>query len=246
MKISNAEIKRIRSLAQKKFRDVSGAFIVEGEKMVSEALASGFEVEEVYRKDEIGEEALSRISRRSSPSPVLAIVRKPSDTDSGLSGLGLSSGLYLALDSIRDPGNLGTILRAADWFGVDAVFASADTVDVFNPKVVQSTMGAIFRVRFRYASIPEVCTSFLESGGRVYGTFLNGSDIYSADIATGRDFPVLMVTGNEADGISPEVSSLCSDRLFIPPYPVGEPGSESLNAATATAIALSEFRRRAR
>ena len=141
MKISNAEIKRIRSLAQKKFRDVSGAFIVEGEKMVSEALASGFEVEEVYRKDEIGEEAMSRISLLSSPSPVLAIVRKPSDTDSGLSGLGLSSGLYLALDSIRDPGNLGTILRAADWFGVDAVFASADTVDVFNPKVVQSTMG---------------------------------------------------------------------------------------------------------
>ena len=80
----------------------------------------------------------------------------------------------------------------------------------------------------------------------MYGTFLNGSDIYSADIATGRDFPVLMVTGNEADGISPEVSSLCSDRLFIPPYPVGEQGSESLNAATATAIALSEFRRRAR
>ena len=246
MKISSAEIKRIRSLAQKKFRDETGAFIVEGEKMVSEALASGFDVEKVYRKDEIGEEAMSRISLLSSPSPVLAVVRKPADTNSGLSGLNLSSGLYLALDAIRDPGNLGTILRVADWFGVDAVFASADTVDVFNPKVIQSTMGAIFRVRFRYAAIPEVCTSILESGGRVYGTFLNGMDIYTTDIATGSDFPVLMITGNEADGISPEVSALCSDRLFIPPFPVGEPGSESLNAAVATAIGISEFRRRTR
>ena len=147
MTISNNEIKRIKSLQQKKFRDESGLFIVEGEKMVEEALKSGFAVEAVYRKDEIGENAMARISSLASPSPVLAVVKKPSDhiidDVTVLSPLLSQGGLYLALDTIRDPGNLGTILRVADWFGIDAVFATHDTVDVFNPKVVQATMGAV-------------------------------------------------------------------------------------------------------
>ena len=258
-KISNAEIKRIRSLAQKKYRDEYGLFVAEGEKMVAEALSSGFEVEAVYRRDEIGEEAMSRISQLSAPSPVLAVVRRPSGLVLDENGIAEAltscgsaarsnavNGLFLALDTIRDPGNLGTILRVADWFGIDAVFASHDTVDIFNPKVVQATMGAVFRVRFHYTDIPALCKAVLAFGGRVYGTFLDGNDIYASDIATGADFPVLAVTGNESEGISPAVEALCSDRLFIPPYPADEPGSESLNAATATAIALSEFRRRAR
>ncbi len=246
--ISNNEIKRIRSLQQKKFRDESGLFVVEGEKMVAEALASAFSVEEVYKRDEIGEEAMKRISSLSTPSPVLALVRKPSDIapeslgyfDSMLS----EPGFYIGLDSIRDPGNLGTIIRIADWFGADAVFASHDTVDIFNPKTVQATMGAIFRVKFHYVSMPGISDMILSHGGKVYGTFLDGENIYKRKLDTGADCPVMVVTGNESEGISDEVGSLVSDRLFIPPFPADVRGSESLNAAVATAITVAEFRRR--
>ena len=248
MSISANEIKRVRSLSDKKFRDRYGLFCVEGEKMVDEALRSGFDVETVYRKDEIGEEQMSRISSLSSPSPALAVVRKPQDinlsADAALSSaLGLS-GLYLALDTIRDPGNLGTILRVADWFGIDAVFAAPDTVDVFNPKVVQATMGAIFRVKFHYAEIPALCRAAVSAGGNVYGTFLDGSDMYEKQLNTGKDSPSVIVIGNESNGISDEVAGLVSDRLYIPPYPKDDTGSESLNAAVATAITVAEFRRR--
>ena len=246
--ISNNEIKRIRSLQQKKFRDESGLFVVEGEKMVAEALASAFSVEVVYKRDEIGEEAMKRISSLSTPSPVLALVRKPSDIapeslgyfDSMLS----EPGFYIGLDSIRDPGNLGTIIRIADWFGADAVFASHDTVDIFNPKTVQATMGAIFRVKFHYVSMPGISDMILSHGGKVYGTFLDGENIYKRKLDTGADCPVMVVTGNESEGISDEVGSLVSDRLFIPPFPADVRGSESLNAAVATAITVAEFRRR--
>lgn len=248
MSISANEIKRVRSLSDKKFRDRYGLFCVEGEKMVDEALRSGFDVETVYRKDEIGEEQMGRISSLSSPSPVLAVVRKPQDinlsSDAALSDALCQSGLYLALDSIRDPGNLGTILRVADWFGIDAVFAAPDTVDVFNPKVVQATMGAIFRVKFHYAEIPALCRAAVSAGGNVYGTFLDGSDMYERQLNPGKDSPSVIVIGNESNGISDEVAGLVSDRLYIPPYPKNDTGSESLNAAVATAITVAEFRRR--
>lgn len=248
MSISANEIKRVRSLSDKKFRDRYGLFCVEGEKMVDEALRSGFDVETVYRKDEIGEEQMGRISSLSSPSPALAVVRKPQDInlspDAALSGALGQSGLYLALDSIRDPGNLGTILRVADWFGIDAVFAAPDTVDVFNPKVVQATMGAIFRVKFHYAEIPALCRAAVSAGGNVYGTFLDGSDMYEKQLNPGKDSPSVIVIGNESNGISNEVAGLVSDRLYIPPYPKNDTGSESLNAAVATAITVAEFRRR--
>lgn len=248
MSISANEIKRVRSLSDKKFRDRYGLFCVEGEKMVDEALRSGFDVETVYRKDEIGEEQMSRISSLSSPSPVLAVVRKPQDinlsSDAALRGALGQPGLYLALDSIRDPGNLGTILRVADWFGIDAVFAALDTVDVFNPKVVQATMGAIFRVKFHYAEIPALCRAAVSAGGNVYGTFLDGSDMYEKQLNPGKDSPSVIVIGNESNGISNEVAGLVSDRLYIPPYPKNDTGSESLNAAVATAITVAEFRRR--
>lgn len=240
--ITAAEIKFIKSLSQKKFRDSSGLFVVEGEKMVQEALNSGFKLEKVYRTAEIGEAAMARISALSSPSPALALVRRPNDLQSDDLP---AKGLFLALDGIRDPGNLGTILRIADWFGLDAVYASPDTVDVFNPKVVQSTMGAIFRVKFHYTDIPALCRKALRAGGAVYGTFLDGENMYEKSLSNGLERPSLIVVGNEAKGISREVATCVSERLFIPPYPADDPGSESLNAAVATAITVAEFRRRA-
>lgn len=245
--VSNNEIKKIRSLSVKKYRDGYGLFTAEGEKMVSEALKSSFTVEKVYRMEDIGHEAMSRISSLASPSPVLAVVRKPEDLTVQPEEAGRiisGGGLFLALDTMRDPGNLGTVLRIADWFGIDAVFASPDTVDVFNPKVVQSTMGAIFRVRFHYTSITDLAEKAVSYGGRVYGTFLEGSNIYGYPLETGKGSPVIIAIGNESEGISDALAAKVTDRLFIPPYPEGDPGSESLNAAVATAVTVSEFRRR--
>ena len=246
--ISNNEIKKVKSLQQKKFRDETGLFIVEGEKMVDEALQSPFKVDQIYKRDEIGEEAMKRITALASPSPVLAVVRKPSDIymddASELSDILSSGGLFLALDTIRDPGNLGTILRIADWFGIDAVLAAKDTVDVFNPKVVQATMGAIFRVKMHYVDLPSVSKMVLDKGGKVYGTFLNGRNMYSTELDPGLDKPVVIVIGNESEGVSEAMGKLVSDRLYIPPYPADDSGSESLNAAVATAITVAEFRRR--
>lgn len=239
MSISKNELRQVRALLQKKNRDETGLFVVEGEKMVSEALASGFEVLSVYRKKEIGEEAMARLSSFSSPSPVLAVVRQPVPKR-----LRPDRGLYLALDGIRDPGNLGTILRIADWFGLDGVVASPDTVELYNPKVVQATMGAIFRIPFHTVDIPGFCRTVLEDGGHVYGTFLQGDNLYGKALETGESAPVVIVIGNESNGISPDVAACVGDRLFIPPYPADDPGSESLNAAVATAVIVAEFRRR--
>lgn len=245
--LSNNEIKKIKSLQQKKFRDEYGLFIAEGEKMVKEAADSPFLVEQIYRKEEISENVMKKISALANPSPALAVIRKPADIildSSDLNNVIKDKGLYLALDSMRDPGNLGTVLRVADWFGIDAVFASMDTVDIFNPKVVQATMGAVFRVRFHYADLIEVAQVVKGKGGNVYGTFLDGDNIYSNDLKTGADSPSLVVIGNESDGISHMMAANVTDRLYIPPYPQDSPGSESLNAAIATAITIAEFRRR--
>ena len=248
MAISNNEIKRVKSLQQKKFRDESGLFIVEGEKMVQEAVDSGFAVEKVYYRDDIGEDAMKRISALANPSPALAVVRKPQDvyveSPTSLQAMISKGGLFLALDSIRDPGNLGTILRIADWFGIRAVFAAKDTVDVFNPKVVQATMGAIFRVKMHYVDLPALSELVLSNGGSIYGTFLDGENMYSKNLKTGENSPVVIVIGNESEGISAKMGALVTDRLYIPPYPADSPGSESLNAAIATAITVAEFRRR--
>lgn len=240
--ITNQEIKDIRALANKKYRDETGCFVVEGEKMVGEALRSRFVVERVWHRDEIGPAAMARISQLSSPSPVLAVVRKPSDLHAAAPDPG--NGLWLALDSLRDPGNLGTIIRIADWFGLEGVFASEDSVDLFNPKVVQSTMGAIFRVRFHYTDLPSLADRIRSRNGKVYGTFLDGNNLYDRDLNVGKDCPCLVVTGNESNGISPALAAKVNARLYIPPFPPGEPGSESLNAAVATAVVIAEFRRR--
>ena len=244
--ITNNEIKFVKSLELKKNRDSNGMFVVEGEKMVEEAVRSSFEVFRTYRMSEIGVTVMSRMTSLASPSPALAVLRKPKDLQiEDLSYFSLpENGLFLALDGIRDPGNLGTIIRVADWFGIDAVFASPDTVDIFNPKVVQATMGAIFRVRFHYCDISRLCRFISLSGGDSYGTFLDGENIYSKELNTGEKTKSLIVIGNESNGISAAVSATISDRLYIPSYPENDRGSESLNAAVATAITVAEFRRR--
>lgn len=247
MTLSNNDIKKIRSLQQKKFRDQLGLFVVEGEKMVDEAVRSGFKVENIYNRDEIGIEAMKKISSLQSPSPILAVVHKPEDVVLDMADCQTykpSNGLYLGLDTMRDPGNLGTVLRIADWFGIDAIYVTHDTVDVFNPKVVQATMGAIFRVKFHYCELPILSKNFIESGGSVYGTFLDGENMYTKDLNTGEDSPVMIVIGNESEGISANMEKIVNERLYIPPYPSNSPGSESLNAAVATAITIAEFRRK--
>lgn len=239
--ITNAEIKRIKALQNKKFRDESGLFVVEGEKMVSEALKSGFKVEAVYRRDEIGEEAMSRISSLSSPSPVLAVLRQEGGYSlSQIREMVKGDFLAIGLDAVRDPGNLGTIIRLADWFGIDAIFASRDTVELYNPKVVQSTMGAIFRKKVIYCDLADVCEIFTSAGMPIYGTFLEGENIYSSQLSENG----LIVMGNEANGVSDAIRRKTTAKLFIPPYPGDTETAESLNVAIATAITISEFRRR--
>lgn len=245
--ITNNEIKKIRSLANKKSRDELGLFVVEGEKMVSEARKSSFQIEKIYYRDEIGDEKMTKISSLSSPSPVLAVVKQSENlhiTDEKIDNHLSNAGLFLALDAIRDPGNLGTIIRVAEWFGIDAIYASEDTVDLYNPKVVQATMGAIFRVRFHYCNLISLSECILKKNGSVYGTFLDGENMYNKDLNPGTKTPSLIVIGNESNGISENMSKMVSDRLYIPPYPMDNPGSESLNAAIATAITVAEFRRR--
>lgn len=237
IELTHAQIKMIRSLKDKKFRDEYGLFVVEGEKLVREALGSSYEVESVYRMEEIGENVMSRISLCATPSPVLALVRIPADRSS-CGKCGISGGLCLALDSVRDPGNMGTILRVADWFGVETVYLSPDCTDIFAPKVAQATMGSIFRVRTDVADIPELCRAFTSQGRPVYGTLLDGEDIYASDL----EEQALVVMGNESNGISGAVRNEISRGLRIPSF--GKSGAESLNVAVATAVTLSEFRRR--
>jgi len=231
--LTNNEIKTIRSLKDKKNRDATGLFVVEGEKMVREALASGYSVEAIYRTEDIGEAAMSRISLLSSPSPVLAVVRIPEETEAVT-----DNSLCLGLDSVRDPGNMGTIIRLADWFGVRSIFCTEDSVDIHNPKVVQATMGAIFRVRVTHCDLAALCRGFHRKGLPVYGTFLDGGNIYSRELRNEG----IIIMGNESDGISREVAKEVDEKLFIPSF--GGSLAESLNVAVATAVTLSEFRRR--
>lgn len=241
--ISANKIKFVRSLSQKKFRDEHSLFVAEGEKIVAEARASGYQIEEIYYTEEIGSEAMARISNLSTPSPVLAVIRKPEfSAEDIISALKPESkGLYLALDGVKDPGNLGTIIRIADWFGVEAIFASTGTVEVFNPKVVQATMGAIFRKKVIYTDLAELCTRFKSLGLPVYGTLLDGKNIYEALPADRKHG--LVVMGSESFGISEQLRPHIDSKLFIPPYPADAVTSESLNVAIATAIICAEFRR---
>lgn len=176
---------------------------------------------------------LSRMSSLTTPSDVIAVYEIPKREPEFSN---LSHGLILALDTIQDPGNLGTIIRVADWFGVREILCSAETVDCFSPKVIQSTMGSISRVKLYYGNLPDMISK--TKAPAVYGTFLDGESISEAKI--GEDG--IIVIGNEGKGISKEVEAVVTERLLIPSYPQGEVTGESLNAAIATAITLAKFR----
>lgn len=249
-KLSNKDIKLIRSLSQKKFRTESGLFVVEGEKLVAEALDSDFEVVSVYRKSEIGDDAMKKISSLSTPSPILAVVRRREysleDIISGPVPHSHSTNeIIVALDGVSDPGNLGTIIRLCDWFGVKAVIASHNSVELYNPKTVQATMGSIFRVPVIYCDLAETLGEFGKAGYALYGTLLDGSPIGLENVSAiqSQCGSSIIVMGSESFGISHEIRDLipASNRLLIPPYNP-DSHSESLNVATATAIILSFFR----
>ena len=238
--LSKAEIRRIRSLGDKAGRQDEGVFVVEGEKLVGELLGSGFRVRELYRVGEnLSAAEMERISFLRTATPVLAVAEIPTAPASPTS----FEGLCLALDGVQDPGNVGTILRLADWFGVRDIYCSPTTADCWSPKVVQATMGAILRVLVHYGPLERVLAGAAEAEIPIYGTFLEGENIYGCDLSPDRG---VVVMGNEGRGISPSAAAYMTQKLYIPPYPssAAEPTSESLNVAMATAITLSEFRRR--
>ena len=241
---SKADIRLIRSLGQKKFREELGLFVVEGEKMVGEALTQKrFPVEAVYRLSDIGEEVMGRMSHLSSPSPALAVLRiPPEEMQDNAQAPVLPSGLCLGLDSVRDPGNAGTILRLADWFGIGTVYLSPDCVDLYNPKTVQATMGSIFRQRAVTCDLHALVRGCTAAGIPVYATALDGEDIRSAALDTSR---ALILMGSERDGLSPALMAAATRRLHIPSFASNPDGAaESLNVAIATAVTCYEFRRR--
>ena len=186
----------------------------------------------VARNDE-----MERMSSIATPQGVLAVFAMPVRPD-GVPQVGETE-LVIALDRIQDPGNLGTIIRVADWFGVKTILASRETVDAFNPKVLQSTMGALARVNVCYCDLVAALRDVTAKGVPVYGTFLDGGNIYAADLSRGG----VVVMGNEGNGISPEVADAITNRIKIPSYPAGCDTVESLNVAAATAVTVAEFRR---
>lgn len=246
--------KLITSLKQSRHRREEGLFVIEGTRSVLDTaswfdvvylVATGVWMEEFGDKLPDGlpvpmvttRDVLERMSSVNTPQGVMAVCRIPEDM--GAPQTLQPDELILALDKVQDPGNLGTIIRVADWMGVTTVLASHDTVDVYNPKVVQSTMGALARVRVHYVDLPAALKQ-LGTSVPVYGTFLDGKDIYDTGLTTGG----VVVMGNEGNGISPEVERFVNKRLFIPPYPSDRTTVESLNVSVATAITLAEFRRR--
>lgn len=249
--ISKSLLKQIRSLDIKKYRKESGLFVAEGSKIVIDILNSDIVCEKLIATPEwlathkIETEAqiieaddaeLQRASFLRTPQGVMGLFRqRESSTDKTIP----ERELCLALDEVQDPGNLGTIIRIADWFGIEHIYCSRGTADIYNPKTIQATMGAISRVNIHYTDLAAFLHSIKEDTP-IYGTFLNGENIYSKELSKNG----VIVMGNEGNGIGKECESAISERLFIPNYPTGRATSESLNVSTATAIICAEFRRR--
>ncbi len=256
--ISKNRIKLIRSLEQKKHRRESGLFVAEGPKLVGELLpaypcaylaatsrwlaehtaavadlrARGTEVDEVTPQE------LERASLLRAPQEVLTLMHLPQRPT--LPPAEAATRLVLALDDVQDPGNLGTIVRLADWFGIEDVVCSEGSADVFNPKAMQATMGAPAGVRVHYTPLPQWLAEAARAGAAIYGTSLQGTNLYAEPLSPCG----VIVMGNEGRGVSAEVEALVSRRLYIPPFPAGRATSESLNVAIATAVICAEFRRR--
>lgn len=247
--LSKNKIKYIRSLELKKNRKEEQVFVAEGHKLVGDllghfpcrllvAIRSWLERNPKAQADEIIEvtsDELTRASLQKTPQEVLAVFEQPTWTYDVKT---VSKSLCLALDDIQDPGNLGTIIRLADWFGIEHIFCSQGTVDVYNPKTIQATMGALARVKLHYCHLPSLIASL--ENVPVYGTFLDGENMYGKTLS-GHG---LIVMGNEGNGIGKEVAKLVNERLYIPNYPPQRETSESLNVAVATAVICAEFRRR--
>ena len=239
--VSKNQIKLIKSLSQKKFRNKHGLFVVEGLKGVREFLNSDFELVSLYTAGsyfEVSEELLIRVDEKDlrkisflkTPQQAIAIFRIPEIKEINVKGL------VVALDGVRDPGNLGTIIRLCDWFGIENMVCSEDTVDCYNPKVVQASMGSLTRVKVFYGNLADILARNRDIP--VYGAMLEGENIYKNELPDSA----FIVMGNEANGVSEEIESLLTHRLNIPQYGNSQ-DTESLNVATATAIILSEFRR---
>ncbi len=250
MSVSKNQIKMIKALAFKKFRDETNLFSAEGTKLVEELILT-FNCSLLIVTDKwmlenkpfgdlkaeiVTTEDFKKISNQKNPQGVLAVFKKPDfkfDIDN------LSLNLSLALDEVQDPGNLGTIIRIADWFGIKNVICSENCADAFSPKTVQSSMGALARVNVHYVNL-ESFLKEIPAKIPIYGTFMNGNDIYNETLTENG----IIVMGNEGNGISLEIEKLVTRRLLIPNFPNGEATSESLNVSVATAIICAEFRRR--
>ena len=248
--IPKNKIKLINNLSQKKFRDKTGFFVAEGTKLVldlAQAFCCSLLVATVdwlnehpyFKTNEIIEvkaEEFTKISNQKTPQGVLAVFEKPVYNWNTQE---LRNKLSLALDDVQDPGNLGTIIRIADWFGISDIFCSEHSADAFNPKTVQASMGSLARVRVHVVNLAEFlqnCPSELS----IYGTFMNGENIYSKTLTQQG----IIIMGNEGNGISDEIEKLVTERLLIPSYPLGNSTAESLNVSVATALVCAEFRRR--
>ncbi len=248
--ITKARIKLIKSLEQRKQRNLQHLFVAEGPKLVGELLETMQPyyiaalpewwtqnsplVKSACEQDTITPAELQRASLLRTPQQVIALFPIPEQTFAPTIA---QTDLCLALDGVQDPGNIGTILRIADWFGIHHVVCSEDTVDAYNPKAVQATMGALARVEVHYTSLTAL---FRQCNVPIYGTLLDGNNIYGQEL--GRNGFIVM--GNEGNGLSPAVREMVTHKLLIPNYPVGAKTTESLNVAIATSIVCSEFRRR--
>ena len=254
MPLSKNKIKLIRSLELKKKRREENLFLAEGPKLVGDLMghfhcafltATASWLDEHPRERQMADEwcessddDIARASLLRTPKDVIALFRLPESQPANTTYI--HDHLCLALDGVQDPGNMGTILRVADWFGIEHIFCSPDTADAFAPKTVQATMGALARVRVHYTPLPQLIQS-LPPDTPVYATLLDGENIYrKQDTLQQRG---LIIMGNEGNGISEEVRRLITTRLLIPNYPPERATSESLNVAVATAIVCSEFRR---
>lgn len=245
--ITKAEIQKVRSLADKRGREEYGLFVAEGEKIIRELCASELHVTKIYALEgvmediegvcRVSEKEMERLSMLKSANNSLATVEIPRyDFDLAAT----EKRLVLALDDIGNPGNVGTLIRIADWFGIEDVVCSPSTADCFNPKVIQATMGAIIRVRVHYLELAPLLRRAAAAGTDIYGTFLEGDNIYETELGTSG----IIVMGNEGRGISAEAGASVTRKLFIPPYPADRRGSESLNVSAAASVVCSEFRRR--
>ena len=239
--ISKNKIKLIRSLETKKGREKAGLFVAEGPKVVHDLLHEGFVAEEILEDIE----DIKKVSFLQHPQPVLGVFQMPtedkvnSNDSSNTYNEQIDNQLVLALDGVQDPGNLGTIIRIADWFGIENIFSSHETADCWSPKVVQATMGSIARVKLHYLDLNKLI-EHLPTGYPVYATLLDGKNIYGQPLTQHG----MIVMGNEGKGISPLLRMKINRKLLIPNYPPERETAESLNVAIATSIVCAEFRRR--